>query len=168
MVPGTGILPPVGRSDHSSVLWRPKARSMINIPRPATTYKRAMPDSAILSFGCWISGYSWKPVLDASSTQSKADTFYSILKQQIETHFPSKKLKITASDKPWMTNNSSSTDSVLSRRTTALSGSSTGILLTEQYSSPRGHLLNENCLKPNPTLVLGTHSKVAQWLPTHK
>ena len=88
------ILPPVGTSDHSSVLWRPKARSMINIPPPSATYKRAMPDSAIRSFGRWISSYSWKPVLDATSTQAKADTFYSILEQQIEAHFPSKKCKI--------------------------------------------------------------------------
>ena len=151
------ILPPVGRSDHSSVPWRPKARSMINIPRPSITYKRAQP-SAPLAAG-FPAIYSWKPVLDASSTRAKADTLYGILEQQIGARFPSKKLKVTASDKPWMTTNIKQL--IIKRRRAFKKDHST---LWKHYRNTtkrailpaREHLLNKNCLKPNPAVALGT------------
>ena len=54
-----------------------------------------MPDSAIRSFGQWITDYNWPPVLDVSDTQSKTNTFHSILTQQIDKHFPTRRVSVT-------------------------------------------------------------------------
>ncbi len=95
------IMPPVGKSDHSTVLWKPTSDSRQTGPKQ-TLHTRPITDSATRSFGQWITAYDWKPVLDATSTQAKADTFYEILGEQIEAHFPMEKTKCVPSDKPWM------------------------------------------------------------------
>lgn len=62
-----------------------------------------MPGSMMRNFSQWILGYPWRPVLDASDTQAKADPFYSILSEQPDAHFLTKKVKISQTDTPWMT-----------------------------------------------------------------
>ena len=54
-------------------------------------------------FGRWITNHSWGEVLNATCTQDKADAFYLSVNSAIETHFPTKMVKIHSSDKPWIT-----------------------------------------------------------------
>ena len=56
------IIPPIGKSDHSTVLWEPE---ISKLPQPASVSvtSRPMPDSAIRKFGQWITAYDWRPVL---------------------------------------------------------------------------------------------------------
>ena len=54
-------------------------------------------------FGRWITDHTWKEVLNAKSTQDKTDAFYSTVSSAIDTHFPSKVVKLHSSDKPWIT-----------------------------------------------------------------
>ena len=100
------ILSPIGKSDHSCVLCRPDLHGRIR-PTSQTRLSRPMPESAIHTFGQWITAYNWKPVLDCSSAQEKADHLYDIAQEQINRHFPLKKVTSQSNDKPWMNNKSS-------------------------------------------------------------
>ena len=81
------IIPPIGKSDHSTVPWKPE---ISKLPQPASVSLtgRPMPDSAIRKFGQWITAYDWRPVLDATTVQYKTTTFYSIMQHQVDNHFP--------------------------------------------------------------------------------
>ena len=62
-----------------------------------------MPDSAIRSFGRWISSCDWAEVMNSSDVNEKCDIFLHTLRSSIETHFPLRKVKFHPSEKPWMT-----------------------------------------------------------------
>ena len=68
-------LPPLGNSDHSSVLWEPNSQQPAREPTK-TQYSRRFPDSRIREFGTWITQQSWQEVLDAESTDAKCDLFH--------------------------------------------------------------------------------------------
>ena len=92
---------PIGKSDHSCVLWNPKSRKPQNVIRTKVT--RPFPDDKVRAFGRWIQGLSWDEVYCCSGTQNKIDKFYSVLNKGIGLYFPIKHVKMHVSDKPWMT-----------------------------------------------------------------
>ena len=92
---------PIGASDHSSLIWTPKSiRKASNAP--CLRVIRPMKQSAIRDFGQWIVNHNWSEVSDKPDTVSKCDAFYETLNQAIDTHFPSKTVKLHNDDKPWM------------------------------------------------------------------
>ncbi|CAH1245962.1 RET [Branchiostoma lanceolatum] len=91
---------PLGRGDHNIVLLKPKHQLVTNKTTKRQT--RPMTESNLRSFGQWITQYQWDDVLEAQGTQNKTSTFYRILTQAIDTHFPSKVVKTHAQDKPWI------------------------------------------------------------------
>lgn len=95
-------LPPIGKSDHNTVLWEPDATFKTRATTVSIT-SRPLPDSSIRQFGQWITAYDWRPVMDATDTQTKTSTFYSILHEQIGKHFPTRNNKRHSNDKPWVT-----------------------------------------------------------------
>lgn len=95
------ILPPIGKSDHSSVLFQPDSTHR-PVPTTQSVTTRPMPDSRIRAFGQWITAYNWRPVLNSTSTQDKTDCFYQILQGQVDNYFPVKTTKRHSNDKPWM------------------------------------------------------------------
>ena len=97
----TVILPPVGRSDHSTMIWKRTAQACYP-PKKRIIHLQPITNSAVRSFGQWITSYNWRPVLEASTAQAKTDTFCSILTEQINRYFLPQKTKCTTSDKPWM------------------------------------------------------------------
>ena len=72
-----------------------------------------MKDSGIQEFGAWITQFDWSQVLETEGTIAKTDTFYEILQKGIDTHFPTREIKMHISDKPWM---SSKTKDLIRRR----------------------------------------------------
>ena len=40
--------------------------------------------------------------METEGTIAKTDTFYEILQKGIDTHFPTREIKMNISDKPWM------------------------------------------------------------------
>ena len=54
-------------------------------------------------FGRWITSHSWEKVLNANCTQDKADAFYATVNGAMDTHFPTKVVKVHPTDKPWIT-----------------------------------------------------------------
>ena len=93
---------PVGCSDHVTIYWSPKQGHHIQCSVQKRTV-RPLIKSRMYEFGRWITSYAWEEVLSGNSTQDKADAFYATLNTAIETHFPSKVVKIHSSDKPWIT-----------------------------------------------------------------
>ena len=63
-------LPPIGRSNHLNVLWRPKPT--ISIPVSAVTRSyRPIPDSALREFGQWLTHHPWTEVTQAEDVNTK-------------------------------------------------------------------------------------------------
>ena len=94
------ILPPIGKSDHSTVLWEPEI-SKLPQPVSVSVTSRPMPDSAIRQFGQWITAYDWRSVLDATA-QDKATTFYNTMQQQVDIHFPTRTRTRCSNYNPWV------------------------------------------------------------------
>lgn len=95
------ILPPLGSSDHSAVLWSPSTY----VPKPNRSYTRTtrpMPDSAIREFGQKLLDCDWSSVYDADEVEAKCDEFYSTLSPLIDTYFPTRNVKVHDNDKPWI------------------------------------------------------------------
>ena len=96
-------LPPLGNSDHISVLWEPCTQQLEKEPS-IPQYTRRFPDSGIREFGRWITQQSWQEVLEAKGTDNKCDIFYDMIWKKIDDIFPLKKRRTHPRDKPWMTN----------------------------------------------------------------
>ena len=60
-------------------------------------------DSRLRDLGAWITTYDWSSILNISEVQAKFDLLHSCLMKAVDTFFPSRKVKITATDKPWIT-----------------------------------------------------------------
>ncbi len=90
----------IGKSDHASVVWKPKSRLSQNTIKTRVT--RPFPDDKVRAFGRWFQGQTWSEVY-GPGTQNKTDAMYSILNKGMDNFFPNKTVKIHQSDKPWIT-----------------------------------------------------------------
>ncbi|CAH1259201.1 Hypp2194 [Branchiostoma lanceolatum] len=95
------IHPPIGLSDHNTILWEPNVKLKQNSCTRKLT--RPMREPNLSHFGKWITTHSWNEVYAATTTQEKADAFYSTLTSAIAKFFPTKSVKLHPSDKPWIT-----------------------------------------------------------------
>ncbi|XP_035688672.1 uncharacterized protein LOC118424240 [Branchiostoma floridae] len=95
------ILPPIGLSDHCCVLWQ----AQVKLKQNTCTKKLIRPirEPNLSHFGRWITTHTWEEVLAATTTEEKADTFYSTLTSAIAEYFPTKTVKQHHCDKPWIT-----------------------------------------------------------------
>lgn len=59
--------------------------------------------SRLRDFGAWITTYDWSAILNISEVQSKFDLLHSCLMKAVDTFVPTRKVKISATDKPWIT-----------------------------------------------------------------
>ncbi|KAI8510960.1 hypothetical protein Bbelb_118760 [Branchiostoma belcheri] len=95
------ILPPIGLSDHSSVLWIPKGKRAPDKPTKKLT--RPLCQASVHEFGRWVTSHNWSEVYNATGTAAKTNAFYGTLQDAITTFFPTKVIKTHSSDKPWVT-----------------------------------------------------------------
>lgn len=96
------ICPPVGTSDHSSVLWSPASGLPSNTNATPSRIVRPMKDSDIRAFGTWIVHHDWAEVYEKASAVDKCDAFYATLHTGIDKYFPTKIITLHSTDKPWM------------------------------------------------------------------
>ena len=96
------LLSPLGLSDHSCVIWKPKHHRVAKCEHKAQI-TRPLLESGMRKFGSWIQSLDWHQVLEATSTQKKADAFYEILDLGMNTCFPEKKKRVHSNDKSWIT-----------------------------------------------------------------
>ena len=101
---------PIGPSDHSTVMWLPKKTVEKARSKPVTRTVRPIKDS---DFGTWIVDYDWKDVIGKCKAIESTDAFYDILKQRMDFHFRTWKIKHHVSDKPWI---STKTKDLIRRR----------------------------------------------------
>ena len=89
-----------------SVFWRPKPSRDITV-RAHKAQKcsvRRFPESAINTFGRWVSSHHWFTGLySVASVESLTELFKTDVKTTIDIHFPLKSVKIHPTDRPWMT-----------------------------------------------------------------
>ncbi|XP_066266287.1 uncharacterized protein [Branchiostoma lanceolatum] len=96
-------LPPIGLSDHNTILWEPKVREKHAANPSSKKTTRPMPERNLNMFGKWITTHSWSEVYNAASTEEKADAFYGTLATAIDKFFPTKTVNFHLSDKQWIT-----------------------------------------------------------------
>lgn len=93
---------PIGRADHATLLFILK----LSAPKQNITKKRVnrpMLDSAIRSFGAWISEHDWSEVTSVNDVNIQWTEFYNTLYSAINMHFPLQIAKVHSCDKPWIT-----------------------------------------------------------------
>ena len=98
--PGKGV-----PSDHDMAVAVPLAGAGAGAVTREYTVRtsRPMPDSAIRQFGQWITGEDWAEVKSVASTSQQGLVLKKILQDQIDQTFPKKQVKISNTDKPWIT-----------------------------------------------------------------
>jgi len=96
-------LPPLGNSDHLSLLWVPK-KYQAPTQLKGTKLIRRFPDSKIREFGSWITHHDWADVLNAPDPNTKCQLFYKSVWNQVDNCFPLKRTSTHHQDKPWVTN----------------------------------------------------------------
>ena len=99
-------LPKIGSGDHNALLIEPvngNCNQSSNV-RAKPKILRDTRDSRLRDFGAWITTYDWSSIFkNISEVQAKFDLLHSCLMKAVDTFFPSRKVKITATDKPWIT-----------------------------------------------------------------
>ena len=99
--PSTRILPPLGKSDHSLILWSN------NIPvKKCHSRKlviRKVSHSGKAKFFSHISAVDWVALLEtASDLNSCASLFLESLKRLLDICFPARSVRLRSSDPPWL------------------------------------------------------------------
>ena len=95
-------LPPLGRSPHLSVLWEPTPTTSLP-QQEASRSHRPLTDSAIRSFGQWITQHPWTEVIDTEDVQTKWDNYHKTITEAYQQFFPVKTISLHPADAPWIT-----------------------------------------------------------------
>ena len=93
---------PFGRSNHLSVLWRPKATVSLQQASTLRTY-RPLKQSSIRQFGEWLVHYPWVEVLTIEDVETKWMNYITSITTAYHHFFPEKSLRTHPADLPWMT-----------------------------------------------------------------
>ena len=96
-------LPKIGSGDHNPLLIKPVNVNQSSNVRAKSKILRDTWVSRLRDFGAWITTYHWSAILNISEVQAKFDLPHSCLMKAVDTFFPSRKVKISATDKPWIT-----------------------------------------------------------------
>ena len=64
---------------------------------------RPLPESRIIEFGKWITHEDWASIFSSSTTTEQVEALQNLLSSKIEEIFPTKTVRFSASDKPWIT-----------------------------------------------------------------
>ena len=93
-------LPPIGRSDHQTLLLKPKIKEKI---KPIVRRIRQMKPENIRSLGLKLNLESWDEVFNASNVDAKVNIFTSTLNNLLDQCLPECSIKVHPSEKPWLT-----------------------------------------------------------------
>ena len=97
-------LPKIGTSNHFSVLLEPCA-SQTDRTQAKVIYKRDLRESRMREFGSWITRQDWSEILSTVNVSEKFDKFHTTLSSAVIYFLPYKRVKVSGSDKPWITAN---------------------------------------------------------------
>ena len=90
-------------SDHLVVLMYP-INSQIGVPPRKTRLVtfRPLPQSGIDKMGRWIQTQSWLEIYQCPDVSQKAEVLQNLMKQKLDECLPTKTIKISSTDKPWV------------------------------------------------------------------
>ena len=100
------VTAPLGRSDHHVINWSRNTGSAACLIKKGITKRkgRGFTQSSCAAFGRYCSGNVWfSGVQCLDSTTALASSFTSELSSAIDLFFPTKTVKVHATDKPWST-----------------------------------------------------------------
>ena len=95
------VIPPVGRSDHNSVLFSYKEGSTKNAHTKVKI--RQGNNAAKTAFGKWLTDFNWNILYRTISCEQKLDLFQDIINAGLDCFLPIKTVKLHDNDKPWVT-----------------------------------------------------------------
>ena len=95
------ILPPLGSSDHSMVLWKPLYSK--KVCKAVSVKRRPLPQSVMNAFGRWITTHDWSAVCASHDPQSINTTLESVLRYKLDLLAPTKSCLKRVNNKPWYT-----------------------------------------------------------------
>lgn len=95
------ILPPIGMSDHLSVLLNPKKLSSLPQPTKRILRRDSRPSNKHKLF-TKLSQTNWTPLYYTTSCNDKVSLFTEIISQAMDSTLPMRNIKIHPSDKPWI------------------------------------------------------------------
>lgn len=95
------ILPPIGMSDHLSVLLNSKELSSLPQPTERILRRDSRPSNKHELF-IKLSRTNWSPLYYTTSCNDKVSLFTEIISQAMDSTLPMRNIKIHPSDKPWI------------------------------------------------------------------
>ena len=111
--PSPVIVPPVPAddptrgvpSDHSTVVATPISHTEggQNLNEYSTKVIRPLPESGILEFGKWITSESWDCIDSNYLPDKQVSVLQEVMTNKLNTIFPTKQLKVSLKDKPYIT-----------------------------------------------------------------
>ena len=99
---GALILPPVGLSDHSSVLLQPSGVQPTKL-QPTRIQRRVCKPANKRALFSSLKAMNWTPLYRANTFEDKFNLFHSQITTAINSCLPVRSIKLHPTDKPWMT-----------------------------------------------------------------
>ena len=96
------ILPPVGLSDHSSVLLQPVNYRAPSVPTLRIQKRKCKTANRHALFSC-LNTTNWSSLYRMNTCQEQFNLFHSTLTDAINSCLPVRSVKLHPTDKPWMT-----------------------------------------------------------------
>ena len=90
-------------SDHNVVVFAPRSNVEYRVSRKKKTVTtRPVPQSQILKFESELAKVAWTEHFENKTVHQQTEIFHSVLRENLDKHFPEKIVKISSLDKKWM------------------------------------------------------------------
>ena len=98
------VLPPIGLSDHSSILFCPAIQYSMS-HSPVYTTKRDCRPANRRALSTTLAGMNWSPLYHTDSVDNQFALFSHLITSVMDIHLPLRTIKKHPNDKPWITTN---------------------------------------------------------------
>ena len=97
----SAILPPIGSSDHRSILLQPLCNEIPSVPT-ITTQRRECKASNKRALISTLENTNWTPIYRFNSCENQLEVFQSMISTAINFCLPMRSVKTYIRDKPWI------------------------------------------------------------------
>ncbi|XP_028403413.1 uncharacterized protein LOC114526110 [Dendronephthya gigantea] len=96
------ILPPIGQSDHSSILLQPTSPHAPSLPTTRLQKRDYRVSNKRNLISC-LDSVNWTPLMRRNSCDDQLDLFQSVVHGALNSCIPMRTVKLHPNDKPWIT-----------------------------------------------------------------
>ncbi|XP_028411930.1 uncharacterized protein LOC114534656 [Dendronephthya gigantea] len=96
------ILPPIGQSDHSSILLQPTSPHAPSLPTTRLLMRDYRVSNKRNLISC-LDSVNWTPLIRRNSCDDQLDLFQSVVHGALNSCIPMRTVKLHPNDKPWIT-----------------------------------------------------------------